>query len=447
MPQKRDKTTGVPFPDPVDPGSFVYLCLPVPNDTLYRQALKGALSELGKAWNWRQVVGQDNQGAYDAAELWRSAISDAVYLDECGGTLMSCEDVADCIDTNPITQQSIINQILNNPDLQQAISEIVGGAFTPGQQNVPGTPLDPGKYSENLTPTEDCNFNVFWSQVNQFVDYLIDLGQDTLDYIAFYNQAVDAAQSAPIGGLLGKLKNGTTAGKVVEFIQWAANSMKSAYEAGDNKANRDAIKCALFCQGKEQDCTLTLEGAFTVLNSRLGGALDPSSINTLPELAETMVTIVSNPALALDLWLAFLLSSARVAGYLGLEGINETMALVLAVAVNDASNDWIELCEDCNDPEENCMNMSTWEVPPGGWGEKFGGIIAAEKFDPGDQKYYLKAYLSRGWDEETEYMYEARFTFSRPVTNVRLSTPSGAALAEYTGAATNTVTFNESNII
>lgn len=447
MPQKRDKTTGLPFPNPVNPGSVQYLCLPIPDHTLYRQALKGALSELGKPWNWSQTVGEDNQGAYEAAELWRSMIANAVYTDDCGAGSMSCLDVANCITTNPLVAQAIAQAIANNPDLAQAISDLIGGVYFPGTENTPGQPLDPGKWSENLTPTEDCNFNVFWAQMEQFTDYLINLGQDTLDYIAFYNQGLEGAQNVPLGGFLGKLKNGTTAGKAVEFIQWAANTMKGAYEAADNASNRDAIKCAFFCAGKEADCTMSLAVAFDVLNARLGGALDPGAINTLPELADAALTLVSNPSLALDAWLAFLLTSARVAGFLGLEGIDETMALVLAVAVNDGNNDWTIKCDDCNAPEENCMSMADFVIPPGGWGEKFGGSIAAKKFDPGDQKFYLKAYLPKGWLEEADHIYEARFSFSRPVTNVRLSTTSGAALAEYTGAALNEITFNLSNRI
>jgi len=446
MSQKRDKTTGLPFPSPVDPGSVMYLCLPIPDHTLYRQALKGALSELGKPWNWRQVVGQDNQGAYEAAELWRSMIANAVYTDDCGAGSMSCLDVANCITTNPLVAQAIAQQIANNPDLAQAINDLIGGVWFPGTTSTPGQPLDPGKWSENLTETEDCNFNVFWAQMDQMVEYLVNLGQDALESIALYNAALEAGQKVPLSGLIGKLKNGTTAGKVIEFLQWAAATMKVAYEAGNNEANRRAIKCALFCAGKEDDCFMSLDTAFTVLNGRLGGALNPGTINTLPELAETMVTLFSNPSLALDTWLAFLLTSARVAGFLGVEGIDETLNLMLAVAVNDANNDWVEYCEDCNTPDTDCETMADWTPYAGGYGTKTGNIIVADKFDPGDLKYYLKAYHSGDWPEGVESLYEVRFRFSRPVTNIRLATTSGAAIADYTGPATNEVTFNNDSL-
>jgi len=420
--------------------------LPVPNHTLYRQALKGALSELGKPWNWRQVEGETNEGAYEAAELWRSAINDALYILDCETGAMTCADVANCINTNELVAQAIANQVANNPALAQAINDLIGGTWFPGTTSTPGQPLDPGKWSENLTETTDCDFNVFWAQMDQMVEYLVNLGQDALESIALYNAALEAGQKVPLSGLIGKLKNGTTAGKVIEFLQWAAATMKVAYEAGNTEANRRAIKCALFCAGKEDDCFMSLDTAFTVLNSRLGGALNPGTINTLPELAETMVTLFSNPALALDTWLAFLLTSARVAGFLGVEGIDETLNLMLAVAVNDANNDWVEYCEDCNTPETNCMSMADWTPYPGGYGTKAGGVIAADRFDPGDLKYYLKAYLNADWDESVESIWEARFRFSRPVTNVRLSLTSGATVAEYTGSPANEITFNNDSL-
>jgi hypothetical protein len=334
MPPRKDRTTGLPLPSPVDPGTTICIRLDIPNAPEYRQALRGVLSELGKPWTWSMTSGSDNSAAYEAAELWRAHLLDLEFVLDCGGS-MSCEDFALCV--------------ASSPALQAAIQAIVPATPVDGMTYPPGTPLTPSQMTARLNEIDDCGHDAFWAQSEQFIDYMVSLGQDVLDQIAAYSAALDAGENIPMGQFLGKLKNSSTAGKVLEFLQWVLTTVKAAYEAADNTANRDALKCAIFCEGKD-DCLITIQRTLDILNARNGGLLTPGDLDDLPSLVEAFLAAGFNPALALDLWLLFLMGTAKTAGMFGLQGIDETLNLILKVAVNDANNDWETKCEDCEEP-------------------------------------------------------------------------------------------------
>lgn len=353
----EDRRNGKLLPNPVVPENTVCYTIRIPNAVQYRAAFLGQINILGEWYTWDHATdGTDCVPCEKAAQIWRNALYEATWSDECGGD-MSCDDVADCIDNNEAVQQALANQISTNEIIKQAIFNAGDGTNFNGEPTLPGIPLSPSQMNERLNEIDQCAFDPFWAQVEQFVDYLLNLGQDALDQLALYSEAIEAGQSAAkMPALVGKLKNSTTAGKAIEFVQWAANTMKTAYEASDNQANRDAIKCALFCKNRDA-CLITLQDTWIVLNERLGGILNPSSINTLEQLADTFTTVVFNPALALDLWMTFIIGSAKTAGFLGLQGIDETIQLVLKIAVNDANNDWEAKCEDCPPP------LCNWPSP------------------------------------------------------------------------------------
>lgn len=357
---KRDKTTGLPIPSPVVPATSICLRILVPNALEYRSALKGALSSLGQAWTWSQTEGEDNQASYEAAELWRSRLQDAIYTLDCGEEPMECEDVADCIDTSEAVRTAIQSVVPYTP---------IDGMVYP-----PGAPLTPSQMTAALNVIDECAFDPYWAQVEQYVDFMVNLGQDVLEQIAAYSAALDAGENVPMGTFLGKLKNTSTAGKVVEFLQWALTVVKAQYEAADNAENRRVIKCDIFC-GTRDECLISIQGTLDILNNRLGGLLTPGDLTDLPSMVTAFTTATFNPALALDLWILFLMGSAKTAGMFGLAGIDETIQMVLAAAVNDANNDWVTLCDDCDEPPPGICEGGTsvdWREGENGFSIAFG---------------------------------------------------------------------------
>lgn len=364
MPDKRDKTTGLPLPNPVDPDIWTCYSMQIPNAPEYRQALRGVLSELGKAYNWAQTVGQSNAPSEEAAQLWRQALNTGFYNDDCEAVPMSCGDVADCIETSEA--------------VKNAIGGIVSAVPIEGMVFPPGLPLTPSQMSQNLNEVDECAFDPYWAQVEQYVDYLVDLGQDVLDQIAVYSAALDVGEAVPMGKFLSKYMSATSAGKLKEFLQWVVTFMKAQYEAADNEANRNAIKCAIFCENRDT-CVVSIQGTLNTLNERMGGLLSPTDLDDLPALVQAFITASTDPSLALDLWLLFLMGTAKTAGMFGLQGIDQTIQLVLAVAVNDANNDWETLCEDCPPPTDSGIVMFEPAGLPGGSyvGDENSGVFTA----------------------------------------------------------------------
>lgn len=404
-PGQRDKTTGLPIPDPVVPATSICFTIQVPNAIEYRSAFKGALASLGQAWTWQQTAGQDNQAAFDAAELWRARIQAAMYTLDCGEEPMSCADVADCIESDP--------------SVQAAIAAVVPATPIDGLVYPPTVPLTPGQMTARLNEIDDCGFDAFWAQSEQYIDYMVDLGQDVLDQIAVYSAALDAGEQVPMGQFLGKLKNSSTAGKVIDFLQWALTTVKAAYEAADNEANRNALKCAIFCEGKD-DCLISIQRTLDVLNERNGGLLTPGDLDDLPSLVDAFLAAAFNPALALDLWLLFLMGTAKTAGMFGLQGIDETLNLVLKIAVNDSNNDWETLCEDCDEPPvEDCYNFTAGEQGWAAWTHPISGLAAA-------------TWTAQGWDTGYNAGFSAiQRAFTGTITRVTIT------LAEPTPTDTN----------
>lgn len=377
----EDYRKGKLLPSPVTPLTNVCYTIQIPNAVQYRAAFLGQLDVLGRADTWDHPTdGTVCEDCEEAAQIWRNALYNAAFDENCEGG-MDCAGVAECIENNILTQQALANAIENSAVLQQILLQTGGANNFNGGLTVPGVGLTPSQMSTRLNEIDECAFDPYWAQVEQFIDYLVDLGQDTLEKLALYAIALNAGTATgKMAGLLAKLKNGTTAGKVAEFLNWAAGTMKSAYEAADDTANRNAIKCALFCENRDS-CLITLDGLGATLNERLGGALDPSSITSLAGLAETIVTITTDPSLALDLWLTFLVGSAKTAGILGLEGIDETIQLMLAVAVNDANDDWRTLCTDCPAGWCKLINFELTdgsEFGVGGTIDYFGGFSGSQ---------------------------------------------------------------------
>lgn len=399
---KRDKTTGLPLPSPVVPPTSICYTILVPNAPEYRSAFKGALSSLGQAWTWSQTEGQDNQAAFEAAELWRARIANSAYNLDCSEMPLDCLDVANCI--------------LTDPETQAAVGAIVPTTPIPGMTYPPAVPLTPGQMTARLNEIEDCAFDPFWAQSEQYIDFMVDLGQDVLEQIQVYSEALEAGQNVPMGQFLGKLKNSSTAGKVVDFLQWALTTVKAAYEAADTEGNRNALKCAIFCAGKD-DCLITIQDTLDVLNERNGGLLSPGDLVDLPSLVDAFTSAFFNPALALDLWLLFLMGTAKTAGMFGLQGIDETLNLVLAVAVNDANNDWEILCEDCApEPVDGCTDFTTteglWEIVPG-TAEYVSGSGYKGVYFSGSNTTAL--WIGRPSQTDQPDVYEYRFLLNHPV--------------------------------
>lgn len=415
----------MPFPTPVDPGSYTYLCLPVPNDTLYRQALAGVLAELGKPWNWQQTVGEGDEGARQAAEVWRKAVSLSIYTDECGG-IVDCSAIANCIENNAATR-SLIQQIVTSTTQPQTIG-YPGQPMTTTQANTPINPVPDG-----------CDKNEFWAQCAQFVEYFTQAGTDLIEKIEVYSNAVEGAAFIEMAPVLGSIVDEVQIDKFLDFIDWAIEIVGEVYAADLTQTVKDEIACAYFCAGFD-DCQLTVERIWQVHNERLGGILVPSSIDSVEDLINAMITLATNPGLAVDSWLAFLAGMAKLASYLGVRGIDQTLAITLKLAMNDANNDWEALC-DCAPPAANCHDLINGPIvttPLNNNSAAYGVQVPGQGYKAGSsQMAFTFAVPSAGFTQFT-------ITWNMPVTgtlNVRNANGTQSAPTGINTSPGNSYTF------
>lgn len=338
------------MPNPVVPASTICVQLEIPDAPEYRQAFRGFLSDLGKYWSWSHTVGQSNDNAMAAAELWRKAGQTIVY-GQCGIDPMSCDDVTDCIETNEGTQS--------------AIQAIVGNQATPGLKSTPGARLPDAVWSENLADTSECDYDSFWAQCMRFVDYLVPAGNDLLEQIELYSNGLEAVGFVEAIPVIGTFIDETQADQFLDMLDWVMETVTEWYAAADTQANRIDMACALFCANRD-DCNLSLEETWNILNSRLGGIFNPSDLQSVPDLINAATTLMSSPTVPLDAWVLFVISVSRVMGYVGIKGVEKTLNIMLKVAADQPNDDWIALCEDCPVPED-CPPEGDFTTGAHGW--------------------------------------------------------------------------------
>lgn len=330
--KNRDRTTGLPLPSPVVPASTICIKIPVPNALEYRAALKGVLSELGKAWTWSQKVGEDNSDAFTAAELWREAIAQAVYQLDCECDDMSCEDVAVCIDTNEAVQDAISNQIVNNSSIQQIIN----------QYAEKGVPMTAGTRGTIVTGVTDCDLNSVFGSVTAIIDALDTNNRDFIEIVQITDvQAKKISKAISAIPLLGLLP----IDELVSFVGDTAPALKVAYESEYTTEYRDTLRCALFCVARDKaDCALTFQDIIEIFNDRIGTAMEP--INFFVELMEFIVAGTWPGTVAIDV-LTLIQLAAWQQGSEWMGVTLRTLQTVGLLGANDDDPDWSILCEDC----------------------------------------------------------------------------------------------------
>lgn len=407
MPSETDRR-GKLLPSPVVPSDTVCFMIQIPNAVQYRAAFLGQINVLGVWETWDHPTdGTDCLDCEQAAQLWRNAIYQAVWAEECD-PMLDCDEVAACITTSESTQAALIAQLTDNPEMQAAIQNIISGQTLPGTTATQGQPMTSSQANAQLNPLTGCNHNEFWAQCEQFTDYLVTAGTDTFEQIEIYSNAIEGATFIEMVPVLGTLMDEAQIDQVLEFINWTQEGVQELYVAADTPGNRQEIACALFCAGFD-DCLITIERTWQVMNERLGGILNPSSLTSLADLAHAMVTVGTSPSLPLDLWIAFIAGAAKFAGYLGVRGIDQSLQLVLKLAINDANNDWETLCVDCP-PFDPCAGGDDFTEGRQGW-VNFGNFT---------EPTYAQYFEGEGWGRGTQITTRIgiKKQFAGPVNSV-----------------------------
>lgn len=414
----EDRRNGKLLPDPVVPPDTVCFTIQIPNAVQYRAAFLGQINVLGMALTWDHPTdGTECLDCELAAQLWRNAIYNSIWSDECGGE-MSCDDVTDCIE--------------NDEQTRAAVRALAGQQATPGMQSTPGERLPDSVWGANLADTDTCNYDSFWSQCKTFTDYIVNLGNDLLEQIEVYTNALEAGEKVKDVPVLGSAVDKLPASKYIELLDWVIESVSEWYAGADTEEARIEIACALFCKNRDE-CNLSLSDTWNVLNERSGGVFSPSSIESLDDLVEAAITLLTSPTVPLDAWILFVISLARVMGYLGVNGIEKTLNIMLMVAADQGNDDWETLCDGCPPPVEGVWEIIT--TYPGTGGN--GGTIQSETANSVTMKSQLFNGEHRIIASIKEFGPAVTLT-SAPMTGTPIATYNGNGPALFQGTWGNT---------
>lgn len=344
----EDRRVGKLLPSPVVPTSTVCFKIVVPNAVQYRAALLGQLSVLGDWHTWDHPT--DGTVCVDcetAAQLWRNALYNAVWTEECEEPV-NCEDVADCIETNELTQQAIANQIETNEDIQQALADQIGSnnAITNNVYNttVVGSPMLSSQRNSGVSKTTACDPNALFGSITAIVRQLDQNNKDFLEVILLTDNAQQRV-SKIIKAI--PLLNEVPIDEALDFASQMATEIKENYDAQYTTSVEDEYRCALFCLVKDREgCELTFQDMVEYFNTRLGTSLEP--INFFQAVVQYFISGTWSGTTVVDIMMLIQLSAWQQASEW--TGISlRSLQTVGALGANDPDSDWMILCEDCND--------------------------------------------------------------------------------------------------
>lgn len=351
------KDGGWRLPAVIDPSERICVCIPVPDEPAHRQAFWGALTELGYQHNWERNTGHD---AVPVSVLWYAIVAAAQAKFYSGVRTMcfSCEELAECL--MPLLenlQTSIIQQM----------------TFNQYGTNYPtGVPLPPEATSENMAGDSNptCDYDILWAQCWQAVTYADILITDALELAESATNDVELVQVITALPVIDELGGDA----IAAYIEVLLEGINDNYAAQVTEAYLQEAACALFCMCRA-DCVVNLDRLYKVYYDRMVAAFGTPSeaFTTITDLLAYVVdqeiegSLIAD-ALNMVIWGGGILSNQ----FLGDIGTT-SLAALLALAVNDANDDWIILCEDCPDYVDNvglfdeCGNgpVETVEFEPG----------------------------------------------------------------------------------
>lgn len=321
--------SGYPTPDEQS-GDVTYGCIPifVPNNPefqeLFAAAIYGLYATMGEEYFWRE---QGTLSPELAAQYAAQGLAATEAYAECGGTV-SCDDIADCIETDEGVQLAI-NQHLSNS----------------GYGTGAGTYDNPSIYTANPLLADGsvitgCDNDNLFGAITQLVDLMDSTLTDAFQQLELLTNYVERTSllvsGVPAIGLL-------PIDEFVEFSNQVIDSLMENYVAQYTETIRDDYRCDLFCLVIDT-CELDFQVFADYFMSRVGAAV---SVENLQAAVEWFITGVWTGD---DIVHASHAIICTMLAY-GSKFFNVDMAWlsrVVTSSMNDPDADWETLCEDCN---------------------------------------------------------------------------------------------------
>lgn len=285
-------------------------------------------------------VGRDIAYSEDTTMLWW------LWAKVFKGLAMTCEDVADCIESeidsgnaaliNTLTQNNINNGFGN-------LNRVNGDVTTVLDRNAPLS------LQQTINPAFECNLDKLWGGIRHgIVERLDDTARDLLEDLAAINDLPQRFQAfIDVIPVLGDIAEG-----VVTLATEVIPDILNLYNSYSSEAQLDEIACDLFGMVCEECRYPTFEELYNYY-STLGYELDAMDSQTLAPLVSKISGMISATAPASIVYhtmITFQLFTLYLqAQWNGNAGI-DTILKFAAIGEDFDSNNWLDLCETCDDP-------------------------------------------------------------------------------------------------
>jgi len=240
---------------------------------------------------------------------------------------MSCDDIADCIETSESVLNALMQQLASQ-GFQQSPETTSASNVKPLPASITDQTMLPVDYD---CSTSENNMAIARAIVRELHETVLDL----LESVEYATNAAEAANIATDGvPIVGTLNN------VLELADWLLESLTELYQASYTQAVEDEIACAIFCY-LETDCSLSLNELIDIYES-VGGELPPdmssleSAITGLVDIPLSAGVVTVAVAHCWVLWvLRFGGDFAGIKGWKSIENLVRSSATYIDVSYED----------------------------------------------------------------------------------------------------------------
>jgi len=269
-----------------------------------------------------------------------------------GGTAMSCEDVADCIETEEIVKDAITSNFEINLSnlMQNANSGLQYPKVDAEVDTVLTLPeaLGATGLAEEIKELSDCNLDVLFAGIRDgIVARLDDNARSVLEYLvskADLGQRTTALVGAiPVFGSMAKA--------VLDQMVELAPDMLNLFESYSSIGNLDTIACEIFAIVCAECRYPTYDEVFTYYaNAGITGMNDIDDIvvaaatDLLFGSTELASLAFYHTMIAYELFILYLGSK-----FYGASGTN-ALNIMASLGEDNPTDNWKVLCDTCNEP-------------------------------------------------------------------------------------------------
>lgn len=293
-------------------------------------------------------VGSDIAYGDDRNLIWWTWVRSFIGL----AANMSCADVADCVESELVTNQTLINQVTNTVNQS--------GFGNPNRVNSTVTKIEDrnpvGFNDEVIYEQSHCDLDALWSGIRYgIVARMDDTVRDVLEDLASIADIPERIEVfLDIVPVLGDIAEG-----VLFNISETAPDLLNLYNAYSSEATLDELACDIFGLVCSECRYPTHEELYNYYQS-FGMPATPSIqdfvLEVMSELVQGAVGVIAKTAyFTLQTWhLGILYLQAKFAGNNGSKALYDMARL----GEDFSSDNWLQLCDDCVE----AYRYKTWDL-------------------------------------------------------------------------------------